>query len=161
MCVAVVSGASACYENSPYDLLVPGHRYGADPVRQTRPRATPTDARRKFGPLSKGRCAPYPKLGALLATVALAVRLSHGTASSPKTMGRVLVHLAMLSTASGWSLPSLSRGEEDVAPLSSHESTVTGEEVGRARDRRRLVGSSCDAWSVSPRPHLSFPLLHA
>ena len=39
------------------------------------------------------------------APVALAVRAFHGTASSPKTMGRVLVHLAMLSAVSAWSLP--------------------------------------------------------
>ena len=33
--------------------------------------------------------------------MALAVRVLHGTASSPNTIGRVLVHLVMLSRASG------------------------------------------------------------
>ena len=40
----------------------------------------------------------------------------HGTASSQKATGHVLAHLAMLSTASGWVIPS--HGE---VPLSSHE----------------------------------------
>ena len=81
------------------------------------------------------------------APVALAVRAFHGTASSPKTMGRVLVYLAMLSTVSAWSLP---------PPAPHHESIITGE-IDGARDRRQLnqVGSSlhCDGgWSVPPRP---------
>ena len=78
------------------------------------------------------------------APVALAVRVSHGTAYS--TMGRVLVHLAMLSTASGWKLPP----EQSAEP----ELTITGE-VDGARDRRRLA-SSCDGWCVCP-PRPCFP----
>ena len=90
--------------------------------------------------------APSPKLRrrALLATVAaapvaLATRLFRGTASSPITMVRVLVHLAMLSTASGWVLPP----KEEADAFSSHATMTTGG-VGGARDRRRLVASSCD-----------------
>ena len=100
-----------------------------------------------------------PKLRrALLATVAaapvaLATLLFRGTASSPITVGRVLVHLAMLSTASGWMLPP--NGEADA--FSSHATMITGG-VSGARDRRRLVGSSCDgSWCASPRPCLCFP----
>ena len=91
--------------------------------------------------------APSPKLRrALLATVAaapvaLAVRLFHGTASSPRTMVRVLVHLAMVSAASGWRLPSSNKADA----FSSHAPMITGD-VGGARDRRRLDGSSCDGW---------------
>lgn len=62
----------------------------------------------------------------------------HGTASSPKTMGRVLV-FAMLSTASGWEIPS--HGEALDSPLSLHESTLTGG-VDVAHDRGRLALSS-------------------
>ena len=86
-----------------------GH-YRTAPVRPspTRPRATSSP---DSDPPSNGRRAS-PKLvrTTLLATVAaapvaLAVRAFRGTASSPTTMGRVLVHLAMLSTASGWQPP--------------------------------------------------------
>ena len=77
----------------------------------------------------------------------------HDTASSPKTTGRVLAHLAMLSTASGWVIPP--HGEAHDSPLSSHEATITGG-VDSARGRRRL--SSCDhGWSVSP-PRLCYNL---
>eukprot|EP00964_Phaeocystis_antarctica_P059669 scaffold35460_cov62-Phaeocystis_antarctica.AAC.1 len=70
-----------------------------------------------------------------------------------RTVGRVLVHLAMLSTASGWMLPP--NGEADA--FSSHATMITGG-VSGARDRRRLVGSSCDgSWCASPRPCLCFP----
>ena len=99
---------------------------------------------------------PSPKLrGTLLATVAaapiaLAVRPCRGTA---RTVGRVLVHLAMLSTASGWMLPP----NDEADAFSSHATMITGG-VGGSRDRRRLVGSSCDAsWCASPPPCLSFP----
>ena len=105
------------------DALVaaPGHHCRIDQVRQTRRRITPPDARHTYGPPTKGRGA-YPKLlGTLLATVAaapvaLAVRGFRGT-SSPKTVGRALVFLAMLSTASAM-LPS----EQSEAP----EMTITG-----------------------------------
>jgi hypothetical protein len=80
------------------------------------------------------------------APVALAVRLLHGTTSSPRTMVRVLVHLAMLSAASGWTLPSTGKANA----FSSHATMITGG-VGGARDRRLLVGSSCDdSWCASP-----------
>ena len=157
--------------------VAPGHHYHIDPKRSTRPQITPADASDIIGPLSKGRC--YPKLrGTLLATVALLVQLFHGTASSPTTMGRVLVHLAMLSTASGWELPSLPREAEVCKPISpgdtcddetgalapfpldtytEHASTATDGDGG-PRDRRRLLGGSCDSgWYGSPR--LSFPPL--
>ena len=93
--------------------------------------------------------APSPKLRrrALLATVAaapvaLATRLFRGTASSPITMVRVLVHLAMVSAASGWTLPSTDKADA----FSSHATIITPGGVGGARDRRRLDGSSCDGW---------------
>ena len=80
------------------------------------------------------------------APVALAVRLLHGTTSSPRTMVRVLVHLAMLSAASGWTLPSTGKANA----FSSHATMITGG-VGGARDRRLLVGISCDdSWCPSP-----------
>ena len=104
------------------------------------------------GGLGWVHCTPYSKLrGTLLAIagaapVALAVRTSHGTASSPKTMGRVLVHLAMLSTASGWKLPSMKAADDSdsshVTAITDHESITGG--VDGARNRRRL-GFSCDS----------------
>ena len=83
------------------------------------------------------RASPKPLRPTLLATVAaapvaLAVRAFRGTASSPTTMGRVLVHLAMLSTASGWQLPQRSAPEQN----------ITGEAHGGV-DRRRLA-SGCN-----------------
>ena len=79
------------------------------------------------------------------APVALAVRAFYGTASSPKSMGRVIVHLAMLSTVSAWNLP-------------PYGESITGKNDG-ARDWRQLdqAGptdrSSCDgSWSVHSRP---------
>ena len=98
---------------------------------------------------------PRKLRGALLAKVAaapiaLAVRPFHGTT---RTVGRMLVHLAMLSTASGWVLPP----KEEADAFSSHATMITGE-VGGARDRRGLVASSCDgSWCASPRPCLCFP----
>jgi len=84
------------------------------------------------------------------APVALAVRPFHGTT---RTVGRMLVHLAMLSTASGWMLPP----NDEVDAFSSHATMITGG-VGGAPDRRRLVGSSCDdSWSAPPPRCLSFP----
>ena len=95
---------------------------------------------------------PRKLRGALLAKVAaapiaLAVRPFHGTT---RTVGRMLVHLAMLSTASGWMLPP----NDEADAFSSHATMITGG-VSGARDRRRLVGSSCDgSWCASPRPCL-------
>ena len=51
-------------------------------------------------------------------------------------MGRVLIHIALLSTASGWQLPS---NDEEAA----HAPMITGG-VSGARDRRRLA-SDCDS----------------
>ena len=142
----------------------PGHYHHTDPVRPTSPRATPPDAR-DIGPPSKGRRAYSKLVGTLLATVAaapvaLAVRGFRGTASSPKTMGRVLVLLAMLSTASGWKMPEESAADDFDSPPSSHVdvrpdeflhmTTVTDPEMtitGGARDRRRLA-TNCNGWCV-------------
>ena len=139
----------------------PGHYYHTDPVRPTSPRATPPDAR-GIGPPSTGHRA-YSKLtGTLLATVAaapvaLAVRGFRGTASSPKTMGRVLVLLAMLSTASGWKLPSEPSVEPEMTIIGEeHESPITG---GVARNRRRLASDCNSAWCVCP-PRPCFSLVH-
>ena len=67
-------------------------------------------------------------------------------------MGRVLVHLVMLSTASAWKLSSGGEEAHDSTlspPLSPHDSAITGE-ADSARNRRRLA-SSCDTgWYVSP-----------
>ena len=66
-------------------------------------------------------------------------------ASSPKATGHVLAQLAMLSTASGWVIPS--HGEANDSALSSHEATIT-DGVGGARNRRGLA--ICDhGWSAS------------
>ena len=156
----------------------PGHYYHTDPMRPTRPRATPPDAR-DIGLPSTGRRA-YSKLtGTLLATVAaapvaLAVRGFRGTASSPKTMGRVLVLLAMISTASGWKLPShyetldgqitqrddrtVDVGEEETEEMIrvSRVTTITEHESPITRDRRRLA-SSCNGWCVPAPPVLPAP----
>ena len=138
-------------------LVAAPRHYRIGPMRPTSPRTTPADARDLSGPLSKGR-RTYPKLvGTLLATVAGApVALAvwgafRGTSSSSKTMGRVLVLLAMLSTASGWKLPS----EQSAAPEMTitgevHESPITGG-VDGARDRRRLA-TGCNGWCVLPAP---------
>ena len=133
-------------------LGAPGH-YHTGPMHPspTRPRATPAP---DSDPPSNGRRAP-PKLlrPTLLATVAaapvaLAVQAFRGTASSPKTMGRVLVHLAMLSTASGWQLP------QSMAP----EETITGEAHGGV-DRRRLASACNGGWYVRPHARASPPCL--
>ena len=123
---------------------------------------------------------PRKLRGALLAKVAaapiaLAVRPFHGTT---RTVGRMLVHLAMLSTASGWMLPlkeevdehffsshACSSTSDTQRPLlvacdlfSPQASTMSG--VGETRDRRRLWdASNCDGWCASPPYCLSFPPL--
>ena len=130
----------------------PGH-YHTGPMHPspTRPRATPAP---DSDPPSNGRRAPpKPLRPTLLATVAaapvaLAVRAFRGTASSPTTMGRVLVHLAMLSTASGWQLP------QSMAP----EETITGEAHGGV-DRRRLASACNGGWYVRPHARASPPCL--
>ena len=146
-------------------LVAAPRHYRIGPMRPTSPRTTPADARDISGPFSKGRRA-YPKLvGTLLtmvagAPVALAVRAFRGTSSSSKTMGRVLVLLAMLSTASGWKMPEESAADDFDSPPSSHVdvrpdeflhmTTVTDPEMtitGGARDRRRLA-TNCNGWCV-------------
>ena len=125
---------------------------------------------------------PRKLRGALLAKVAaapiaLAVRPFHGTT---RTVGRMLVHLAMLSTASGWMLPLKEEVEEHFfsshacsstsdtqRPLlvacdlfSPHASTMSG--VSETRDRRQLWDADvryCNGWCASPPPCLSFPPL--
>lgn len=59
-------------------------------------------------------------------------------ASSLKPMGRGLVHLAMISTASGWRIPS----------QESQRQALAGN-VERARDRRRLADNCNGMWSVT------------
>ena len=111
-------------------------------MRPTRPRTAPPSARDIYGPPSKGR-RTHPKLiGPPLATVAagpIALAMRGFRSSSPKTTVRVLVLLAMLSTASGWQLLSF---EESEAP----ESPITGG-VDGARPRRLSedqVAFDCD-----------------
>ena len=132
----------------------PGH-YHTGPMHPspTRPRATPAP---DSDPPQTVMRAPQKLLRpTLLATVAaapvaLAVQAFRGTASSPTTMGRVLVHLAMLSTASGWELPQRSAPETTFTG-EAHESPSTGG-VDGPRDRRRLA-SGCngcyEAWDRS------------
>eukprot|EP00964_Phaeocystis_antarctica_P009205 scaffold4996_cov49-Phaeocystis_antarctica.AAC.2 len=62
-----------------------------------------------------------------------------------------LLVFAMLSTASGWGLPSHD------SLLSPNESTQVTGGVDGPRDRRQLGwGSSCDSgWSVVPAPRLN------
>ena len=79
----------------------------------------------------------------------------------------LLVHLALLSAASGWSLPSSTEAENDDSSDGGSSSltmlsTASGQrlpfseeppEVVSVHNRRRLTPSSCDGeWSVSPRP---------
>ena len=105
-------------------------------------------------PSNGRRASPKPLRPTLLATVAaapvaLTVRAFRGTASSPKTVGRVLVHLAMLSTASGWQLPQSMAPEETITG-EAHESASTGGVDGH--DRRLLVASGCDSSWCAERP---------
>ena len=85
---------------------------------------------------------------------------------------RSLVHLVLLSAASGWRLPNSQRAlpdaeavrspqrenaDKDAPPLTAEARVAIAGEVGGARDLRRLVvsGSACDGdWSVSPAPPL-------
>ena len=78
------------------------------------------------------------------------------SSSSSKTTGRVLVLLAMLSTASGWKLPSEQSAEPEVKITGEgHDSSITG--VGDDAGGRRRLASSCNGgWSVSP-PRPAFP----
>ena len=88
-----------------------------------------------MAPRARGRV----KLRAILlatvaaARVALVVRPCRG---ATRMVGRVLILIAMLSTASGWKLPS-----------------------NDARDRRRLVASDCDADWCAARPARASPRL--
>lgn len=63
--------------------------------------------------------------------------VEHGGRTT-RTVGRVLIHIALLSTASGWKLPS----DDEEAGFSPHAPMITGG-VSSARDRRRLA-SACD-----------------
>ena len=81
----------------------------------------------------------------------------------------LLVHLALLSAASGWALPSSTKAENDDSSdggsssltMLSMLSTANGQwlpfskespEVVSVHNRRRLIGSCDGEWSVSPRP---------
>ena len=69
-----------------------------------------------------------------------------GSASSLKPTGRVLVHLAMLSTASGWQIPSQESQE-------SQESKIAAKVEG-ARDRRKLASNCNGSWYATRcHPH--------
>ena len=137
-------------------------------MRPTRPRTAPPSARDIYGPPSKGR-RTHPKLiGPPLATVAagpIALAMRGFRSSSPKTTVRVLVLLAMLSTASGWELPQSEAPEMAMSGLSTmdaitgepHESPITGG-VDGARDRRRLATSCNGGWCVCA-PHPCLPPL--
>ena len=79
----------------------------------------------------------------------------------------MLLHLAMmLSKVSGWGLPSDLVKDLIKAYDSSHESAISGEVDGGARDRRQLwphgqpMASRCDGWSVPARilPRLTVPM---
>lgn len=59
-------------------------------------------------------------------------------ASSLKPMDRGLVHLAMISTASGWRIPS----------QESQRQALAGS-VERARDRRKLADNCNGEWSAT------------
>ena len=63
--------------------------------------------------------------------------VEHGGRTT-RTVGRVLIHIAMLSTASGWKLTP----DEEEAGFSPDAPMITGG-VSSARDRRQLA-SACD-----------------
>ena len=78
----------------------------------------------------------------------------------------LLVHLALLSAASGWALPSSTEAENDdssdggsssltmLSTASGHWLPFSKEspEVESVHNRRRLIGGCDGEWSVSPRP---------
>jgi len=66
---------------------------------------------------------PNPNLGTLLATVALAMREICSTASSPKAMGRVLVHIVLLAGVS-------SSGAQLVDPRADSSESAAGTSAG-------------------------------
>ena len=93
-------------------------------------------------------------------------KLNSGLHRSAHVLG-LLVHLALLSAASGWKLPDSTKAENDDSS-DGGSSTLTmlstaseqrlpfskeSPEVESVHNRRRLVGGGCDGeWSVSPRP---------
>ena len=133
--------------------------------RACKPRSTPALQvhRRALGLLAmaRTRCGPGR-------------RIKHPHSAGRRGSGhalRSLVHLVLLSAASGWRLPNSQRASPDAEavrfpqrenadmfvetlPLTTDARVATAGDVGGARDRRRLVGSGCDGgWSVSlPRP---------
>ena len=70
--------------------------------------------------------------------MAASMAVEHGGRTT-RTVGRVLIHIAMLSTASGWKLTP----DEEEAGFSPDAPMITGG-VSGARDRRRLA-SNCDS----------------
>ena len=104
----------------------PGHYYRVDPMR---PQATPpdADARNISGTPSKEQRSTR-LLGTLLAAVAaapmaLAMQALHGTASSPKAMGRVLLHIVLLAGVSG-------SGAQLVGSLADRSESATDASTG-------------------------------
>ena len=106
-------------------------------------------------------------------------RIKHPHSAGRRGSGhalRLLVHLVLLSAASGWRLPNSQKAPPDAEavrfpqrenadmfvetlPLTADARVAIVDDAGGARDRRRLVGSGCDAgWSVSPAPPLPFLL---
>ena len=94
----------------------------------------PTDVT-SFGASARGACLPSKGrrsrpwlLGTLLATVAaapvaLAMQALQGTDSSPKTMGRVLVHIVLLAGVSG-------SGAQLVNPMADSSESATDASAG-------------------------------
>ena len=92
-------------------------------------------------------------------------KLNSGLHRSAHVLG-LLVHLALLSAASGWKLPSSTKAENDDSSDGGSSSltmlsTASGQrlpfskespEVVSVHNRRRLIGSCDGEWSVSPRP---------
>ena len=96
----------------------------------------------------------------------LRAKLNSGLHRSAHVLG-LLVHLALLSAARGWSLPSSTKAENDGSSDGGSSSltmlsTASGQrppfskespEVVSVHNGRRLSPSGCDGeWSVSPRP---------
>ena len=93
-------------------------------------------------------------------------KLNSGLHRSAHVLG-LLVHLALLSAASGWKLPDSTKAENDDSS-DGGSSTLTmlstaseqrlpfskeSPEVESVHNRRRLGAGGCDGeWSVSPRP---------
>ena len=69
--------------------------------------------------------------------MAPSMAVEHGDRTT-RTVGRVLIHIAMLSTASGWKLP-----DDEEAGFSPQHAPMITDGVSSARDRRQLAWA-CD-----------------